>query len=258
MTIISLTSDFGTSDNYVGVMKGVILGLAPQAHLVDLTHAIEPQNVRQAAFVLAGAAPYFPAGAIHLAVVDPGVGSARRALLVTTARACYVGPDNGIFTPALAEPTAQAWLLDRPEFWLTRVSRTFHGRDIFAPVAAHLANGVAPHPLGQPITDPVRLGWPRPTRNAAGDVQGQVIYADHFGNLISNIPASWVATGSWRCQIAGQDAPLVATYAGVADGALAGLISSGDTVEIAIRNGNAARQLGVGVEANITILPMTG
>ena len=256
MRIIVLTTDFGLSDGYAGMMKGVILGIAPQVCLVDLTHAIEPQDVRHAALILAAAAPYFPPGAIHLAVVDPGVGSARRPILVTTEHALYVGPDNGIFTHALSQPAARAWVLDRPGFWRAQVSQTFHGRDIFAPVAAHLANGVAPHRLGQPITDPVRLDWPTPTRNAAGGVDGQIIYADRFGNLISNIPASWIAAGSWRCRVAGREAPLVATYAHVAAGALAGLISSSDTVEIAIRNGNAAQQLGVGVGAAIELSPI--
>ena len=133
MAVISLTTDFGLADGFVGIMKGVILCIAPHVCFVDLTHEVAPQDVRQAAYVLARAAPYFPAQTIHLAVVDPGVGSARRPLLVTTERAAYVGPDNGIFTHALAEPGAQAWELDQPRFWLPQVSRTFHGRDIFAP-----------------------------------------------------------------------------------------------------------------------------
>ncbi len=255
MSIISLTTDFGLADGYVGIMKGVILGIAPHARVVDLTHEIEPQNVRQALFVLARAAPYFPAETIHVAVVDPGVGSRRRALLVTTARGRYVGPDNGLFSHALAEPDAQAWELDRPRYWLPQVSRTFHGRDIFAPVAAHLANGVAPEQLARPITDPVRLALPEPIRRPDGSIIGEIVHVDRFGNLISNVPAAWVASGRWRCQIAGQSTTLAATYAEAVVGALIGLISSGDTVELAVRNGNAARLFGVGVGEAVMLWP---
>ncbi len=255
MSIIALTTDFGLADGFVGIMKGVILGIAPHARLVDLTHDIEPQNVRQALFILARATPYFPAGTIHLAVVDPGVGSQRRPLLVTTARASYVGPDNGLFSQALAEPGAQAWELDRPRYWLPRISRTFHGRDIFAPVAAHLANGVTPEQLARPIGDPVRIALPEPSRQPDGSVIGEIVHVDRFGNLISNIPAPWVADGRWRCQIAGQNAVLATTYADVAVGTLVGVISSGETVELAVRNGNAARLLNVGVGETVVLWP---
>ncbi len=167
MTIITLTTDFGLSDGYVGAMKGVILGIAPAAHLVDLSHEIAPQDVRQAAHVLADAVPYFPAGTVHLAVVDPGVGSARRPLLITTPRAAFVGPDNGLFTFILGTAKTQAWALDQPGYWLPEISRTFHGRDIFAPVAAHLACGVPPEMLGSPITDAAPLAAPLAARSAA-------------------------------------------------------------------------------------------
>ncbi len=157
MTIITVTTDFGTADSYVGVMKGVILGIASDVRLVDLSHEIAPQDVRGAEFILSRAVPFFPDGTVHLAVVDPGVGSHRRPLLITTSRASYVGPDNGLFTFALEETSAEIFELDRPEFWLSSVSRTFHGRDIFAPVAAHVARGVPRHNLGRRIYDPVRL-----------------------------------------------------------------------------------------------------
>jgi S-adenosylmethionine hydrolase len=244
MTIITLTTDFGLADGYVGIMKGVILSIAPDVRLVDLSHEIAPQDVRQAAYVLARAVLYFPAGTIHLAVVDPGVGGRRRPLLVRTGRAFYVGPDNGLFTLALAESGAQAFELDRPAFWRPAVSRTFHGRDIFAPVAAHLATGVPPERLGRPITDPVRLELPQPARHPDGRLTGQVVYVDRFGNLISDVPAAWVVGGRWRGEIAGQQiAGLSGTYAEAAPGALVALIGSEDTVEIAVRDGNAAQQL---------------
>jgi S-adenosyl-L-methionine hydrolase (adenosine-forming) len=247
MTVISLTTDFGMADGFVGIMKGVILRIAPHVRFVDLTHDIAAQNVPQAVYVLARAAPYFPTGTIHLAVVDPGVGSARRPLLVTTERAVYIGPDNGIFTRVLTEPGAQAWELDQPRSWLPQVSRTFHGRDIFAPVAAHLANGIPPDKLGHPIVDTVRLALIEPHRHSDGSLSGEIVSIDRFGNLISNIPAAWVASGGWRCRIAGRDAPLLSTYAEAVTGALVGLIGSDGTVEIAVRNGNAAQQLCVGI-----------
>ena len=246
MAIITLTTDFGMADSYVGIMKGVILGIARDVHLVDLSHDIPPQDVREAIYLLDSAAPYFPDGAIHLAVVDPGVGSGRRALVVRTGRATYVGPDNGIFTRPLAETGAQAWELDRPEFWLPQVSRTFHGRDIFAPVAAYLATGVPPAEMGRPITNPVCLAVAASVRAPDGAITGQVVHVDRFGNLITDVPAAWVAGEGWQCRIAGETIRGVSrTYATASPGVLLMLIGSGDTLEIAERDGNAARRLGV-------------
>lgn len=254
MKIITLTSDFGQADGYVGTMKGVILGLAPAARLVDLSHEVAPQDIRQAGHILRQAAPYFPAGTIHLAVVDPGVGSARRPLLVATPQAAFVGPDNGLFTFALEQPDAQAYVLDRPEAWLPQISRTFHGRDIFAPVAAHLALGVAPTELGSPIHDAARLAQAAPQRLGNDCIVGAVAYVDRFGNLISDVPAAWLAAGAWACEIAGRDlGTLVASYAEADPGALLALVSSGGTVEVAVRDGSAARVLGLGVGATLTL-----
>lgn len=248
MTIITLTTDFGTADGYVGVMKGVILGIAPTVQLVDLSHEIVAQDVRGAEFVLSNTAPFFPMGTIHLAVVDPGVGSQRRPLLITTPRASYVGPDNGLFSFALAEADAAAFELDRPEFWLLSVSRTFHGRDIFAPVAAHLARGVPPRELGSPISDPVRLPLVAPQRRVDGLVTGHVVCVDHFGNLITDVPGEWVDEGRWGAEIAGRRIDqLGTTYADAATGELLILVSSAGALEIALRDGNAAALLGVGV-----------
>jgi S-adenosylmethionine hydrolase len=254
MAIITLTTDFGLADGYVGIMKGVILGIARDVELVDLSHDIPPQDVREAIYVLDGAAPYFPAGTVHLAVVDPGVGSERRALVVRTGRACYVGPDNGLFTRPLAEPGVQAWELDRPEFWRPQVSSTFHGRDIFAPVAAHLANGVPAAEMGHAIADPVRLAVAGPARAADGAIRGQVVHVDRFGNLITDVPTSWVAGEGWRCGIGGETIMgLSGTYAAADPGALLMLIGSGGTLEIAERNGNAARRLGVVVGEEVCL-----
>ena len=257
MSIITLTTDFGSADGYVGAMKGVILGIAPDVLLVDLSHEIAAQDVRGAEYVLGRAAAFFPAGTVHLAVVDPGVGSRRRPLLITTPHASYVGPDNGLFTFALDEAEAAVFELDRPEFWLPNISRTFHGRDIFAPVATHLARGVAPHTLGIPINDPVRLPTVAPLRRADGHVAGHVIHVDRFGNLITDIPGGWVGEGRWCVEIAGrQMSQFGATYADATSGTLLILVSSAGTLEIAARDGNAAAQLGVGVGETTILRPI--
>lgn len=247
MTTITLTTDFGDHDPYVGIMKGVILGVAPEARLVDLTHHIPPQNIEVAAFTLESARAYFPQGTVHLAVVDPGVGSNRRPIVVGTGRESYVGPDNGLFSFALALPDAAAWALDRPEFWLPQVSRTFHGRDIFAPIAARLALGVPPSELGSLIHDPVRLPRREAERAGNGEITGYVIHADRFGNLITNIPGAWLTGHEWRCEIAGHviTGPSGA-YADAPVGGLLLLVSSNGTAEIAAREANAAERLRAG------------
>jgi len=259
MTIVTLTTDFGLADGYVGTMKGVILSIAPGAHLVDVSHDIAPQHVRQAAYVLSRAAPYFPRGTVHLAVVDPGVGSARRPLLVQTSDACFVGPDNGLFTFALEQPSAQAYELDRREFWRPGVSATFHGRDIFAPVAAHLANGRLPADLGTPVADPLRLPELIAVQVKPGHLRGHVIHIDRFGNLITSIPGAWVTEGGWVCDIAGRRiVGIQPTYAAAQPGTLLALISSNDTVEIAVRDGSAAALLGVQIGALVDLQRISG
>lgn len=254
MTIITLTTDFGLYDGYVGIMKGVILGITTAVQLVDISHEITPQDIRQGSFVLRNAVPYFPAGTVHLAVVDPGVGSRRRPLLVTTPRASFVGPDNGLFTFALEQPAAQAWALDRPQYWLPVISRTFHGRDIFAPVAAHLARGVPPEELGSPVSDAVRLQPLLPQQQGNHHIVGHVIHVDRFGNLITNVPAAWLADGDWACEIAGRRISHISeTYSAAHPGELLALIGSSGLLEVALRNGSAARLLGMGVGQTIDL-----
>ena len=259
MILITLTTDFGLADSYVAVMKGVILGIAPQTRIVDITHQIAPQNVRQAATVLQAAVPYFPRGTIHVAVVDPGVGSARRALAVRTSHAFFVGPDNGLFSAALANTHTGGVLvlhLDQPAYWLPTVSRTFHGRDIFSPVAAHLAAGVPFEALGSPIADPVILAHPLPSRQADGTVSGQIDHADRFGNLISDIPEAWLAGRRWVLSCAGQEIHGVSpSYASAEPGELLALISSSGTLEIAVREGSAAARLAAGFGEPILARP---
>ncbi len=255
--IVTLTTDFGLGDGYVGTMHGVILGLCPEARIVDISHDIAPQDIRQAAFVLEGAYRFFPAGTVHVAVVDPGVGSARRPIAVQIATACFVAPDNGLLTPILeAEPVLAQVQLTRPAYWLPQVSRTFHGRDVFAPVAAYLARGVALLDLGEPATDLARLPWPRPTLQPDGAIAGQVLYVDRFGNLITDVPGEMLAE-SVAIEIAGRRIEsLSPAYAAAAPGQLVALISSGGRLEIAVREGSAARELGVGPGEPVRIRPL--
>jgi len=255
VSIITLTTDFGLADGYVAAMKGVILGIAPQATLVDVTHNIAPQQVEQAAYVLQSIRPCFPPDTIHVVVVDPGVGSARRPLAVQTARTTLVGPDNGVFSYALqADPSARCVTLDQPAWQRAAISRTFHGRDIFAPAAAHLANGVRLTQLGTPVTDPVLLKAALPQRNDDGSISGSIVHVDHFGNLISNIPGDWLTGRRWLIRI-GHEVVIgpSLTYAEAAPGVLLALVSSDGTLEVAVREGNAARRLAAGVGAAVML-----
>ncbi len=245
---ITLTTDFGTRDWFVGTMKGVILGLAPRAKVVDLTHEIPPGNIRAGAFSLATSYSFFPRDTIHVAVVDPGVGTQRRAIAVRTSSYLFVGPDNGLLSWALAKEKVQAiYALQNKAYFLSEVSATFHGRDVFAPVAAHLTRGVAPHKLGPPLNDCIRLEWPetKPTRQG---IQGEVLYIDRFGNAITNIAACMLGTrANNSCAIVRgkRICSLVPTYHSVPPGRPVAVISSSGFVEIAVNCGDAAMSLGL-------------
>jgi hypothetical protein len=255
--IITLTTDFGLSDGYVAAMKGVIAGIAPQATVIDISHQIAPQDVREAAYVLATALPYFPPDTVHVVIVDPGVGSARRPMAAAVGDHALVGPDNGVFTYALqAGQPAVCVHLDNPTFWLPTVSRTFHGRDIFSPVAAHLANGVPLAALGAPISDPVQFAIQPPRRELDGRLRGEIIHVDRFGNLVSNIPGAWLAEHIWTVHVAGQQitGPSL-SYADAASGQLLALVSSDATLEVALRDGNAAARLGAAAGEPIALAP---
>ncbi len=243
--IITLTTDFGYADGYVGALKGVILSIAPQVTIVDITHGIAPQAITQAAYVLQQAVPYFPADTIHVAVVDPDVGSARRPLAVRMDHATFVGPDNGLFTPFITAATnAQIIHLTAPQYWRPQPSATFHGRDIFAPVAAHLAAGVSLSGLGVPVEDPVRITGQAPSRMAGGALHATVIHIDHFGNLITNLPADWLGQGQWTIEVHGEVVPAISSnYAAVARGMLVAYVGSSGTLEVAVRDGSAAQVL---------------
>ena len=254
--IITLTTDFGTRDSYVSEMKGVILSLAADVQRVDITHDVEPQQVAEAALALEAAAAAFPTGTIHLAVVDPGVGTDRRALVVVAGGHFFVGPDNGLFTPTFRDAEWRAFELTTSEYRRPVVSRTFHGRDIFAPAAAHLARGVAPERFGPAVDDPVRLPWPEAREGEEG-VGGTVIHIDRFGNLVTSIEAEHVgamgAGGDAAVRIAGRVLPLVGTYADLPPGRAGALIGSRNRLEIVVRDGSAAARLDVGRGAAVVL-----
>lgn len=251
MRVISLTTDFGTGDFEIGTLSGVIWKIAPQAKIVDLTHDIAPQNVLQAALVLGEHTPYFPEGSIHVVVVDPGVGTQRRAVAGHFGGQWFVGPDNGVITRmyerarTLGQPV-ELVCLDQPRYWLTDVSRIFHGRDVFAPVAAHLAAGVPLSALGSPIDDPVLLDIPVPAPYGAG-LRGNVIYIDHFGNLQTNITPRHLAglhPETAHIQIGSTVINgMVKTFGQGQPGELVALVDSSNTLTISVVNGSAQKRL---------------
>ena len=244
MAVITLTTDFGTRDTYVAEMKAAILSITRDVHVVDITHEVAPHDVLEGALALEAAAPRFPAATIHVAVVDPGVGTARRGLAVASGDQLFIGPDNGLFTPFLGDPGWRAFELTAAEFRQAAVSHTFHGRDVFAPAAAHVARGVEPARLGPPVTDPVRLAWPE-VRVTAGGVGGAVVHIDRFGNLVTSIPADALALlGSGvAVRVAGRTLPLVRTYGDLGRGDAGALVGSRNRLEIAVHAGSAATVL---------------
>ncbi|QSJ17837.1 SAM-dependent chlorinase/fluorinase [Nostoc sp. UHCC 0702] len=256
-SVITLLSDFGDRDVYVGVIKGVIAQINPKLAIVDLTHQIPPQNIAAARFCLMNAYGYFPVGTVHVAVVDPGVGSTRRAIAVEFAQGFLVGPDNGIFSGVLSQsPAIAAVELTNLNYWRTpKPSKTFHGRDIFAPVAANLASGIPLKQLGQEIEKAtlVQLNIANCNQTATG-VTGCIQYIDHFGNLVSNIPESYVQGKTWYVQAAGLTIPGCETYADVEAGEAIALVGSHGWVEIAINSGNAHSQLQINLQDGLLVI----
>jgi S-adenosylmethionine hydrolase len=271
--IITLLTDFGVTDTYVGEVKGAILAINPQVVLVDLTHHVKPQAVHEAAFLLGNAHRSFPSGAVHLAVVDPGVGTGRRPLLLATDNALYVGPDNGIFSYILGEhllsndvsksrsdsatnlvavPSGvMAYELTKSQYWRHPVSRTFHARDIFGPVAAYLSLGTSPEHLGEQLENInslslLGLEW------KMGALTGYVLHVDPFGNLITNIPECEIGCGSVQVIVGGRTiCGLSEFYA--QDKLFVALVGSHGMLEIAVPNGNAALALQVGVGEEVVV-----
>ncbi len=255
--LVALLTDFGLEDVYVGVMKGAIAQINSQLPVIDLTHNIPPQDLLAARFALLNSYPYFPENTVYVAVVDPGVGSDRRGVAIQFAQGFLVGPDNGIFSGILdTSPALQAVELSNSKYWLTpNPSRTFHGRDIFAPVGAYLASGIALESLGENIflDSLVTLPLP-PLQVTATSIAGCIQYCDRFGNLITNIPSELISDRDWNIMVANQKIPSAKTYSDVARGKSLALVGSHGYVEIAVNGGSAREQFKLTVGATILLL----
>lgn len=243
--IITLLTDFGTADGYVAELKGVLLSAAPDVTIVDLSHEIPRQDVESARLAVARYWRRFPSGTVHVVVVDPGVGSDRTALAVSSEDRFLVGPDNGVLSPALLASGSRAVSLPTPP----TASATFHGRDVFAPAAAHLASGTAIDALGGPCLDPVIRRTPEARRASDGSVIGEIIAIDRFGNAISNL----IAPRGGQIDIRGRTMPIVRTYADAPVGDIIALVGSTGFVEIAQRDGSAARVLEITRGTRVTL-----
>ena len=272
--VITLTTDFGTSDAYVAAMKGVILAINPRATIVDVCHSIESQNILQAAFILSTAHHYFPEGTIHLAIVDPGVGSQRKAIILKTPSALFLAPDNGVLSyiidelcPTPARPSAtsspilkqrklgtglEAVAITNPDFWRQPVSATFHGRDIFAPVAAHLSLGVPLHKFGESISCLYVFPMLRPYHDTEGNLLGRILHIDNFGNLITNVRNSDLPGDEVTIEIGNQHIRGLSHFYNQGSG-LAAIIGSSGYLEIALKNRNAAAFLNTKVGDEIKL-----
>ncbi|MBW8010332.1 MAG: SAM-dependent chlorinase/fluorinase [Chloroflexi bacterium] len=259
MTTISLLTDFGIRDGNVGVMKGVIWGIAPHVKIADLSHQIAPQNIPEAAFTLLRSAFYFPPDSVHIVVVDPGVGTNRRPIAGLLGNQFFVGPDNGVFTLVLERAEESGWPValvhtEKVEFWRSEVSKVFHGRDIFAPVGAHLAAGVALEKLGTPIDDMVRLQFPQPQMTQLG-WQGEIIHSDHFGNLYANLRREMInGRKVINVSLGGESIDgLVDTFGEREPDELIALFSSTDFLMVSVVNGSAAERLGAKVGDDVEV-----
>ena len=264
MTIITLMTDFGIKDGNVGVMKGVMWGICPVAQIADLSHMIQAQNIREAGYILARSVPYFPPGTIHVVVVDPGVGTERRPMAAQSGDWFYVGPDNGTITVLLERANQESWQtrfveLNRPQYWLPTISHVFHGRDIFSPVAAHLANGVPLNELGSLFDDPIRLTLPTLEKTQNG-WRGEVIHIDHFGNVSTNIRVENLGDAMKKnekinIRLNGVEIKgMVDTFGERPAGELVALIGSTGYLGIAVVNSNAQQRLGTRVGDSVEVV----
>ncbi len=248
MGIITLTTDFGLADGYVGAMKGVILRIAPSTTVVDISHNISPQDIREAAYVIYAAYRYFPPRTVHVVVVDPGVGGKRRAIALSAGGFYFVSPDNGVLSYVLAKEKVEEIVeLTNPRFHLPDVSKTFHGRDIFAPVAAHLALGAPLGALGEPLEEFITFPLPKPKTLQGGKILAHVIHVDRFGNLITDVESKEIRGKSDEAviEIAGRRIEgIKRTFSEVEPGEPVAYIGSTGHLEIAIRDRNASSEFG--------------
>jgi len=254
--VITLTTDFGLQGSYVAQMKGVILMINPDAVIVDVSHEVPPQDIKKAAFLLMTACRFFPRGTVHLAVVDPGVGGKRKALLVQTTDDFFIGPDNGVLSLALnGKKILRTIAITNRKFFLPEVSQTFHGRDIFAPVAAYISRGIDPAEFGKRVKRIVRLKIPRP-KLVKGNVKGEVIQCDAFGNLITNVHAKFLM-GRRNCIILAGDwkiSRLSRTYSDSPEGQPVALIGSSGFLEVSLNRGSAREVLNAEVGMPVLVL----
>jgi S-adenosylmethionine hydrolase len=256
-SIITLTTDFGLADHFVGTMKGVILGLAPEAQVVDISHEVTPFDIAQGGFLMAQAWKFFPPGTVHVVVVDPGVGTSRRPILAEAAGHRFVAPDNGVLSMVYSSEKHTVRAITAEKYFLQPVSRTFHGRDIFAPVAAHLARGARPASFGKRIDDYLKRDFERPVRTGKRAWTGTVLHIDHFGNLITNYRLEEFPQLSERRFVlaAGFQAieRLVGTYGEGERGELVLIEGSSGFLEISLDQAPAAKILGCGVGAPLEL-----
>ncbi len=245
--IVTLTTDFGTRDGFAAQMKGTVLGINPGACVIDVTHEIAPFAVMEGALVIRGISRHFPLETVHIAVVDPGVGGSRRGIAIRSEGRFYVGPDNGLFSFLVSEDSShEIREIQNEQYFLPNPHPTFHGRDIFAPAAAHLSMGAPLESFGPIVSDPVTLSLPR-VRPTSRGVEGEVIYVDRFGNLTSNIDASFLARPVAAVDVADlRIHALNRFFSGVPEGNALALINSFGFLEIAVNRGNASKKLGIG------------
>jgi S-adenosylmethionine hydrolase len=255
--IVTLTTDFGLSDHFAGAMKGVILSICPPAQIVDISHDIHPFEIREAAFVVSQTYPCFPKTTVHIVVVDPGVGSARRPILVEAAGQYFIGPDNGIFSMVCSREKHKVRHITAERYFRKPVSQTFHGRDIFAPAGAHLASGVTPAQLGKTIDDFLKPGLDKPVRTSKRAWTGVILKIDHFGNLITNFHVSDfpdLELRPFEMQVGVRKVDrLATTYANSGTTDVFVIVGSSGFLEVSATEASAARLLGVGTGAPVEL-----
>jgi len=253
--IVTLTTDFGLSDYFVGTMKGVILGIAPQAEIVDISHELTAYAIPEAGFVIAQAYRYFPRWTIHAIVIDPGVGTSRRPIVAEAAGQLFVAPDNGVLSMIYAQEKHKVRAITAAKYFLQPVSQTFHGRDVFSPVAAHLAKGVTPSQFGKPIDDYLQLDFHKPVRTGKRTWTGTILKIDRFGNLITNFHVDELPGGRFELAVGPQRVTrVVGTFAEGTIGELVLVAGSSGYLEIASNQASAARIAGCGAGAPVDLI----